>query len=136
MRIEEDDIDRRRHKRFKVPAETFAILKDPQFGIGQIVDMSESGLAVFCVDCKIPAGEFELDILLADDDYYVDRISVNRISEIRVEMEPQQKNNTMKRYSLQFADLSPVQKSKLACFIPKHGHGFVHDRRCIPDRRY
>lgn len=136
MRFEEEDLDRRRHKRFKVPADTFVILKDPQFRIGQIIDMSESGLGVFCVESKMPAEKFELDILLADDDYYVDRISVNSISEIPVEMDPPQKNNIMKRYSLQFADLTSVQKSKLACFFPRHGNGFIHDRRCVSDRRY
>ncbi len=135
MKIAVGDIDRRKNKRFKVPADTFVIVKNPKFRIGQIIDMSESGLAFFHMDTRLLSEKFKIDILLADNDFYLDKIQVNKVSDITIEKDPLMKNSTMKRCGLQFADLTETQKSKLACFIPKHGNGFVQDRRCTSDSR-
>lgn len=131
MIARKNGMDRRRYKRFKVPTDAFAVLKAPKFRIGQISDMSMGGLAFCYVDQKINPREISfVDILLADDGFYLDRIPVKIAWDEDFSDCAQLQPRSMKRCGLMFEEISQSQQALLASFVPKHAGGFLLDRRC------
>lgn len=124
-------VDRRKHKRFKVPADAFAIVKDPCFKLGQIADMSLGGISFYYISGKEFSRNIEVDILLADDDFYIDNLPVSIVSDINVHLNESLDKRAFKRCGLQFEELTSQQRSKLSCFIPNQDSGYLQDKRCI-----
>lgn len=124
-------VDRRKHKRFKVPADAFAIVKDPCFKLGQISDMSLGGISFYYISGKEFSRNIEVDILLADDDFYIDNLPVSIVSDINVHLNESLDKRVFKRCGLQFEELTSQQRSKLSCFIPNQDSGYLQDKRCI-----
>jgi len=121
--------DRRQHKRFKVPSDTFAIVKNPSFKLGQIVDMSMGGISFYYISGKEFTKKIAVDILLADDDFYIDNRPVSIVSDIQVHLNESLEQSSFKRCGLQFDELTSQQRSKLSCFIPKQDSGYLQDKR-------
>lgn len=122
--------DRRRYRRFKVPNDAFCIVKKPRFKLGQIVDMSAGGLAMCYLDDRIVSdAEFAVDIMLADNGFYLSNIRVALVWDADCEFLIPDDLRYMKQCGLQFSALSAEQKAKLTYFIPQHTNGFVYDRR-------
>ena len=68
MTTRRESVERRQHKRFRVPEGTIAVLGRPNATVGRIIDISMAGLAFVYVADKKPTGEAsEIDILLTDD---------------------------------------------------------------------
>jgi c-di-GMP-binding flagellar brake protein YcgR len=123
--------DRRKHKRFKVPSDAFAIVKNPCFKLGQIADMSMGGISFYYISGKQLTQKIAVDILLADDDFYIDNLPVSIVSEIDVHVNESVEQSSFKRCGLQFEMLTSQQRSKLSCFIPKQDSGYLQDKRVI-----
>ncbi|RJP75183.1 MAG: PilZ domain-containing protein [Desulfobacteraceae bacterium] len=124
-------VDRRKHKRFKVPADAFAIVKNPCFKLGQIADMSLGGISFYYISGKGFSKNIAVDILLADDDLYIDNLPVSIVSDVNVHLNESLDKTSFKRCGLQFEKLTSHQLSKLSCFIPKQDSGYLQDKRFI-----
>ena len=132
MRSRNELPDRRKHRRFKVPADAFAIIKNPSFKLGQIADMSKGGISFYYIGEKeFVNNGFSVDILLADDDFYIDNLPVNIVSNITVPLQAPVKKATFKRCGLKFKNLNSSQRSKLSFFVPRQPSRFLQDQRVV-----
>jgi len=130
MIARKNGMDRRQSKRFKVPTDAFAIIKSPNFKIGQITDMSKGGLSFCYIDKQIKLHEiFSVDILLADDGFYLDKIPVKIAWDDGINACVSLQSKAMKRCGVTFDNMSIDQQALLHSFVPKHAGGFVLDRR-------
>ena len=75
--------------------------------------------------------QIAVDILLADDDFYLDNLPVRIVSDINVNVNESVEKTSFKRCGLRFEDLTSHQRSKLSCFIPKQDSGYIQDKRTI-----
>jgi len=122
--------DRRKSRRFKVPPDAFTIIKQPRFKMGQIIDMSIGGFS-FCYidDSMSPVNNFKIDILLADDGYYLDRVPVEFVSDVKIGVNYPFNAKSVKRCGLKFNGLSDAALLQMNALIPKHSGGYLIDRR-------
>lgn len=113
--------NRRLHRRFKVPNDAFAIIKRPKFKLGQISDMSNGGISICYLDELSPGGsEATIDILLTDDDFYIEGIPVSFVWNIDCHDLGTREHSVIKKSGLQFGPLTTEQETKLNVFIPFH----------------
>jgi len=122
--------DRRKNRRFKVPPDAFMVIKQPKFKMGQIVDMSVGGLSFCYTEGSIPPiDNLKVDILLADDGYYLDQIPVNVVSDFVIGVNYPFNEKPVKRCSVKFNGLSDAKLEQISTLIPKHTSGYILDRR-------
>ena len=134
-------MERRNHQRYEVHPGTFAVLrstsielgkiKDMSMGeiafavikskpikMGQIVNISRRGLAFHYIDRKGDANRlFKMDILFAQDAFYLDRLLFKPIFDIEIDTEIPLNSFTMRKCGVQFGELNQQQRSQLEYFI-------------------
>lgn len=111
-------MDRRKDKRFRVNAGGFARLKSKPAKLGNIIDISRTGLALNYIDCYRQLGDSsELDLLFADDAFFIDRVSFKIISDVDISSVPPPKTLKIKRMGLHFEELTDQQSTLLEFFI-------------------
>jgi hypothetical protein len=122
-------VERRKHKRFQVQDSAFVVLRAPgphSTKVGQIVDMSRQGLAFrYIASEERSGGSIELEILLGDHSFYLNKIPFITISDCEVANEIPFSCIQMKRTGVQFGDLAPNQLSQIEYFIRNHTTGEV-----------
>lgn len=94
-------IEQRKHKRFAVEDDVYAVLKYKPTKIGQIINMSKDGLAVrYSCNGQQLSESSELDIFIIDSNFYIEKIQVKII------------------YDFEIADKSPFSspKNRQRCF--------------------
>jgi hypothetical protein len=149
MIIGEGFPERRRHKRYRVKRLAFAVIrsqkacemgcidrmsrgqvamavfKSKPAKMGQIIDLSEKGLSFSYIDENEEALDESktIDILFADDNFYLARLPFQIIREFVIKNEFAYNPITMKRRSVAFYDLTPDQRAKLDYFINSHTIG-------------
>ena len=111
-------IERRKHKRFKVKGDIFAVLGKNSQAMGRIVDISKGGLAFNHNGGKVePAEMSELSLLFADRiSMDISRTSLKFRSRIVSDNETVKNGNsnqTKRRCAVQFDDLTWYQNSSL-----------------------
>ncbi len=125
--------ERRQHKRFLVNDNAFAVLR-PRSDIlgqvidivGQIVDISWGGLMFRYIASENRSHEpFELDIVLAGDDFRLLKIPFKAVSDMNMENELSFSSTTMRRQGVQFGALTHNQNDQLEYFIRNHTTGAV-----------
>ena len=141
--------ERRVHKRFSAKDKTFAVLRADRCSLdqikqmsmgeiacavynskpaimGQIVDMSQGGLSFDCIDEAGPCKKsLKLDILSANEKFYMGRIKFKRVHELKSEDNSSISPIQMKKQGIQFIDLTFKQLSRLEKFLRKHTDGEV-----------
>ena len=111
-------VERRKHKRFKVQKGVFAAFRPPSTTIGQIIDISRRGLAFRYIDGEEPSNESsELDILIADNTFHVDKVPFETISDFEIGNEFPFSSMTLKRRGVQFGEMTHSQISQLDYFM-------------------
>lgn len=121
MRNKDKTKNRRLFHRFKVPHDAFAIIKSPRFKLGQIADMSNGGMSICYLDELLPdANDATIDILLADDDFYIEGIPVSFVWNTCCDDCGAPASSTMRKTGMCFGPLTPEQETKLNVFIPFH----------------
>lgn len=106
--------ERRKEKRFKLKDPAFAIMYYSPTRIGQITDISRSGLAVRYVKNGEGSKELnELDIYKSDFKFRVDNIKVKTVSDVEIIGKPFDGPKEMRRCGIQFENLSRSQISQL-----------------------
>ena len=127
MTSTKETAERRKHKRFKVQAGAFAVLR-PQWPystkLGQVIDMSMGGLAFRYIDTEgETSGPCELDIFTADSNFYLHEIPFKNISDFEMDNVPSLASIRMRRCGLQFGELTQSQIFDLEYFIQNHATG-------------
>jgi len=88
--------------------------------------MSREGLAFrYIAGHERPNGALELEILLGDHSFYLDKIPFKTISDCETANEVPFSSIKMRRSGVQFGDLTPNQISQLEYFIQNHTKGEV-----------
>ena len=124
-------VERRKHKRYQVPAGSFVALGPHNTILGQIIDISMGGLAFRYMDSKKPTDGSHIDIFLIERDFCLGKVPIKSVSDYEIDNTVVCKIvdgvppscRAMKRSSVQFGDLTHNQVSRLEHFIQNHTTG-------------
>ncbi|MBW2368960.1 MAG: PilZ domain-containing protein [Deltaproteobacteria bacterium] len=112
--------DRRKHPRYRVKDKVFAVHWMAPTRIGQIIDVSLSGLAFSYLDQHpYPDEPTEIGILFSDDKFFLKQIPFQSISDTAIPGHPLS-SVAMRRHGGQFTELTPAQEKELHYFIKNH----------------
>jgi hypothetical protein len=118
MDIQKNFPERRKNKRFKLKASAFAIMYCSLARIGQVIDISRSGLAIRYVNNGVRSSELtELDIFKSDFRFNIVNLKAKAISDIKITDKTIIESKKMRRCGIQFEYLSKNQISLLENFI-------------------
>ena len=96
----------------------FAVIKSKPIKMGQIVNISKEGLAFHYLDRQRgPNGLFKMDILFAQNAFYLDRLLFKPIFDIEIDTDLPLNSFTIRKCGVQFGELSQQQRSQLEYFI-------------------
>ena len=115
----------REHPRYRAKNDIFVKLKsESKTDVGQLIDISMYGLAVLHTlrDDRLP-NYSELGIFSSDDDFFVDQIPFQIVSDIELANEIPFSTISYRRYAVQFGELAPEQTEKLDDFLLNHTVG-------------
>ena len=124
-------VDQRKHKRYVVPTGSFVVLGPHGPILGQIIDISMGGVAFRYMNSRKPKDESYLDIFLTEGDLSLGKLPFKTVSDFEtlnvvlpkvVDPIPLS-SKVMKRSSVQFAQLTPDQISRLKYLIRSHTTG-------------
>ena len=131
-------MERREHTRFKVKDGSFAVLKSrpavpgPMNAEGQdnaepaklatklakIIDISGNGLAFYYIESQNRSKQLaELDLLFANDAFYLDKILIKRVVDFPIDPEIHLSSFEIRRCSVQFSQLKRDQRTSLGYFL-------------------
>ena len=116
--------EQRKHRRFKVKENAFAVLNQNPVRLVPILDIAMGGLGIYVNDgAKWMNDSQKLEIMVADCSFYLDSIPFEIISNFRAF--PGDASNMLdgRRYSLKFGNLRPAQKARLKYFIRNYTRG-------------
>lgn len=117
-------VEQRRNSRLQVTRDAFVAFGPHYVRLGQIVDVSMGGLAFRCLDGQEPSrGSSELDIFLAGTAFYMHKLPFKTISDLEVADELWSGAATIRRYGVQFGQLTSNQISQLEYFIRNYTRG-------------
>ena len=109
-------VERRKHKRFPIKENAFAVLRfnSASTKIGRIIDISMGGMAIEYENSDEWADTpQELGILFGDDDFYLDKIQFETVFDKSISFS----FTETRRRGIKFGQLSPVQDSQIKSFI-------------------
>ncbi len=118
--------ERRQHKRFQVKGIAFAKLwseheKEYVQDMGQLLDVSRKGLSLLCSEKTDKTGEHSgLGIFLSGDNFSIDKMPFKIISDTEITNGSKFIKRTVRRYGLQFEELTPHQRDNLDYFLIYH----------------
>jgi len=112
-------LDRRKHKRFQVKNPTYVKLRSETVeDVGQLLDISKGGISIRYNANGDKLRHFsELVIFSSSSIFSIDSIPFRTISDTDLTGESPFTPKNIKRYGLQFVNLTPSQTSKLDYFI-------------------
>jgi hypothetical protein len=117
-------IERRRHQRFKVKDNAYAIINSEPVRLVPILDIAIGGLGVYMNDGDHWLNQAsKLEIMVADCSFYLENIPFESISNFKAF--PANVSNLLngRRCSLKFGTLTPGQKSELKYFFRSYTQG-------------
>ena len=101
-----------------------AVYKSKPFKFGQIIDMSQGGLAFNYIDNRDRMDQsYEMNILSAGNKFYLENLLFKTIMDVDSAEEPSFSPIKLKRQRIQFIDLSSDQIKKLEYFLSNHTDG-------------
>jgi hypothetical protein len=117
-------VERRRLKRFKVKEGAFAALMPDSNKLGQILDLGKGGLSFLYFDTGEAADESTaLDIYVAGNRFYLSKLPIKIVSDIRVPNKIPINPIVMRRQGVQFGEMTPEQTSALDSFMRQYTTG-------------
>ena len=114
--------ERRREKRYRVKDGTYAVLGAPANKLGQIVDISMSGMAFTYLADSDPIGTAEELNILANQGICVEKIPYTTVTDVVVPNETPFSTIIMRRHCIKFADLTTETKTKIQKLIDEYGY--------------
>ncbi len=115
--------ERRKHPRFRVKENAFAVVHQDPVKLVPILDVAMGGLGIYVNDgAKWLKDSQRLEIMVADCSFYLDNLPFEIVANFRAF--PGNASNMLdgRRYSLKFGNLRPVQKSRLKYFTRNYTH--------------
>ena len=111
------DMERRQHPRYKLNNDALAILKPHPIKLGQIINISEGGLAFqYLSDNKIDDSYLELDIFVSEKGKQCDAFPFTMVKDFQVSS-CFEKTTPTRQICVKFNELSTEQKTRLKNFI-------------------
>ena len=112
-----DIVDHRKHMRFRVQEGAFAVLMNHVTRVGPIKDISRGGLAfTYISEDKLPQDSFTMDLLCGGEGFYLKDIPSKVITDFEVSDQPSFSSIPLRRCSVQFEEMNPLQISQLESF--------------------
>ena len=123
-------VEKRKFTRFKIKDLSFALLKSDSYEeLGNIIDISKGGLAFqYLVGENQIKEAFELDIILASNDFHIKKLPCKTISDFEMTNKIYFSSLKMKRHSIKFGELDNNQKSELDYFIKQYTISVAQDK--------
>ena len=119
-----EPVERRKNRRFLAQEGAFAVIGPEFTKLGQIIDISRGGFAFrYIVTGSQENGAIEADIFLAGDGFYLEKIPIKPIWDLKVPKKFSNGSLPMRRCGVQFRDLTHHQRSQLEYFIQNHTLG-------------
>jgi hypothetical protein len=119
-------VERRQQPRFKAVEGVFAALVNHHSQLGQIKDISKTGLAFRYIDHGDASGEAsELKIIIRKGGLYLDKLPFKKVADFQLKNEYSFSSLIMRQIGLQFGDLTSRQYIRIEHFIQKHTIGDV-----------
>jgi hypothetical protein len=119
--VKENQIERRKYKRYISRKGTFAVLTPGFKNLGPIKDISQGGLALRYVDNGEPLSRaFKMDIFLTRKIFYLKDIPFKTISLIDEVSKSPFSSLHMKQRSVQFEKMDSDQSDQLNYFLSNH----------------
>jgi hypothetical protein len=114
-------VERRKHKRFKVPKDAFVVLRSDYLKLGQIEQVSMNGLQfLYATSEGSLNAPFELDIFLAGTAFYLYKVPFQTVSDSETVNETPFPSLPMRHCAVQFGEMAPNQRSQLEYFIQNY----------------
>ena len=99
----------------------FAVIKSKPIKMGQIINISTDGLAFHYIDRQGGSNSlYKMDILLAKDAFYLDRLLFKPIFDIEINTDLPLNAFTIRKCGVKFGELNHRQRSQLEYFICNH----------------
>ncbi len=122
-----NQIERRKHKRFKAAQGAYAVLGPETSKLGQIKDISLGGLAFkYLADEARPNSAGELDIIIRQNSYCIRNIPIQTVSDVELARENAFSTIRLRQQGVQFGKLTSDQTSQLE-FILKHHTSWIEE---------
>lgn len=113
--------DRRKERRYEVPATTYVGLGAACDEIGHILDISLEGLSFSYAADKKPASDIvECDLFMAGSPFYLHGLECETVWDTDTAYETQFSANNVRLRGVKFTALSDNQKAQLKYFIENH----------------
>lgn len=118
--------DRREHKRLKVKDLSFVKLwckneEDYIENLGQLLDISRGGISLRCsVETEKVQDGFVLGIFVSGGDFKIEEIPFRLISDVEMTFDSALSKRNLRRYCIQFEELTPDQINRLDHFLKNH----------------
>ena len=120
-------VERRKHKRLRVPRNAYVLLRPHDAEVGRIIDISPDGLAFDYAGSEEVSNELsELDILITDNGFRLNKVPCKTVSSVQIYESPSG-SIRKKRCGVQFGGLTQSQRSQLTHFIQNHTTGETED---------
>ncbi|MCB2183145.1 MAG: hypothetical protein KQH63_14020 [Desulfobulbaceae bacterium] len=113
--------DRRKEKRYLMRGDTFAFLRPPVNKIGQLIDISMTGLAFSYFSTNGASYESNGLDLLGDEGIYLEDIPYRTVSDFILPNEQPFSQITMRRRCIEFGELTDEHIDNLRALIVKYG---------------
>jgi len=116
--------ERRKHRRFKVKDNAFAVINPDPVKLVPILDIAMGGIGIYVDDgAKWMKDSQKLELMVADCSFYLDNLPFEIISNFKAF--PWDASNILdgRRYGLKFGILRPAQKSRLKHFMRNYTRG-------------
>ena len=114
--------ERRRYKRHELKDGTYAVLGAPANKLGQIVDISMSGMAFTYLADTDPIGMAEELDILANQGMFVKKIPYTTITDVVVPNNTPFSTIVMRRHCVKFNDLTAETKTRIQELIEEFGY--------------
>ena len=112
-----DIADQRKHMRFRAKEGAFAVLMNHVTRVGPIKDISRGGLAfTYISEDKLSQGSFMVDLLFGGEGFYLKDIPSKVITDFEAIDQPSFSLIPLRRCSVQFEEMNPLQISQLESF--------------------
>jgi hypothetical protein len=126
MSIKKTEIERRKEKRYKVAGGAYAVMGDKPNKLGQINNISSSGLAFkYLADEANSDGAQVMDVFIKNDPFYMKHIPVKTVYDVELAKEDPCSTVLLRQQSVMFGELTDGQLSELMYLLQHHTLGEV-----------
>ena len=113
--------ERRKHRRFRLRKGAYAAINNGSLKIGQIQNISKSGLAFrYVANGEQTEESYKVDIFVADNDFYLTNIPFKTTSDVFIDFEIPFSTISLKQCGGQFGELTKRQMSQIGYFIESY----------------